>query len=85
MDSAITSLRDNAVLIDFYEHDVMSIGKITLEYIVTKALTDEASIIPAWRFWIGSDVDEMSLNRGKIIAIDATTGELIQGERGNTF
>jgi hypothetical protein len=85
LDTAITYLRDNAALIDFYEQDTMSIGKITLEYIVTKTLTDEASIVPAWRFWIGSSEDQMNLNRGKVIAIDATTGELIQGERGNSF
>ncbi len=85
LDTAITSLRDNAALIDFYEQNTMSIGKITLEYIVTKTLTDEAAIVPAWRFWIGSNEDQMNQNRGKIIAIDATTGELIQGERGNSF
>lgn len=85
LDSAITSLRDNAAMIDFYEQNTMSIGKITLEYMVTKTLTDEATIIPAWRFWIGSSEDQMNLNRGKVIAIDATTGELIQGERGNSF
>lgn len=85
LDTAIASLRDNATLIDFYEHNATSIGKITLEYIVTKTLTGEASVVPAWRFWIGSNEDEMNLNRGKVIAVDAITGELIQGERGNTF
>lgn len=85
LDTAITYLRDNATLIDFYEQNTMSIEKITLEYIVTKTMTDEASIILAWRFWIGSGEDQMNLNRGKIVAIDATAGELIQGERGNTF
>lgn len=85
LDTAITSLHDNAMLIDFYEHSTISIGKITLEYIVKKTLTDEASIIPAWRFWLGTDEDQINLNRSKIIAIDATTGELIQGERGNAF
>ena len=64
---------------------MLSIGKITLEYLVSQNMMGEASIIPVWRFWLGNTEDQMNLNRGKIIAVDAVTGELIQGERGHTF
>jgi len=82
---AAAVLSSNIAQVSFGDNEVLSIGKITLEYLVTQNMTGEASIIPVWRFWLGDTEDQMNLNRGRIFAIDAVTGELIQGERGHTF
>lgn len=85
VEAAAAVLSDNIVQVSFGDNEMLSIGKITLEYLVSQNMMGEASIIPVWRFWIGDTEDQMNLNRGKIIAVDAVTGELIQGERGHTF
>lgn len=84
-ETAVAVLSSNIAQVSFGENEMLSIGKITLEYLVTKNMMSETSIIPVWRFWLGGSEDQMNLNRGKILAVDAVTGELIQGERGHTF
>lgn len=85
VEAAAAVLSGNIAQVSFGDNEMLSIGKITLEYLVSQNMMGEASIIPVWRFWIGDTEDQMNLNRGKIIAVDAVTGELIQGERGHTF
>ena len=85
VEAAAAVLSGNIAQVSFGDNEMLSIGKITLEYLVSQNMMGEALIIPVWRFWIGDTEDQMNLNRGKIIAVDAVTGELIQGERGHTF
>ena len=85
VEAAVAVLSNNIAQVSFGESEMLSIGKITLEYLVTQNIMGETSIIPVWRFWLGDTEDQMNLNRGKIFAVDAVTGELIQGERGHTF
>lgn len=85
VEAAAAVLSGNIAQVSFGDNEMLSIGKITLEYLVSQNMMGEASIIPVWRFWNGDTEDQMNLNRGKIIAVDAVTGELIQGERGHTF
>ena len=85
VEAAAAVLSGNIAQVSFGDSEMLSIGRITLEYLVTQNMMGETSIIPVWRFWIGDTEDQMNLNRGKIIAVDAVTGELIQGERGHTF
>lgn len=85
IEAAVSALSNNIAQVSFEAGETQSIGKITLEYIVTKNMMGEASIVPAWRFWLGDTEDQMNLNRGSILAVDAITGDLMQGERGNTF
>lgn len=85
VEDAVTVLQENADLVDFYGRDTLSIGTISLEYVVTLTETQEAVVMPAWRFQIGSDDDEEMINRRQVLAINAATGELIQGERGMSF
>lgn len=77
-------LKNNADLISF-DTEELYVGSINLEYIVYNSLSGEAVITPAWRFCIGSTEEQMNIMRRNILAIDAVTGEIIQGERGNTF
>lgn len=85
VEAAAAVLSGNIAQVSFGDNEILPIGKITLEYLVTQNMMGEVSIIPVWRFWIGDTEDQMNLNRGKIFAVDAVTGELIQGERGHTF
>lgn len=85
LDDALSILSNNISQIVFEESSTMQIGKITLEYLVRKTITEEGYITPIWRFWLGDTDDQMNLMREKILAVDAVTGELIQEERGNTF
>ena len=73
-----------AARFDAYE-DSLSVGAISLEYIVTLTEMKEAIVVPAWRFNLGADNDSLEINRRRVLAIDATTGNLIQGERGMNF
>ena len=84
-ESAAAVLSHNIAQVSFGDNEILSIGKITLEYLVTQNKMGEASVIPVWKFWLGDTEDQMNLNRGRILAVDAVTGELIQGERGHTF
>ena len=85
LEDAVSTLRENAALIDFYGEDTLTVGAISLEYIVTLTETQEAVVVPAWRFQIGSDDDALMINRMRVLAVNAVTGELIQGERGMNF
>ena len=85
LEDAVSILRENAALIDFYGEDALTVGAISLEYIVTLTETQEAVVVPAWRFQIGSDDDALMINRVRVLAVNAVTGELIQGERGMNF
>ena len=85
LEDAVSTLQENAALIDFYGEDSLTVGAISLEYIVTLSETQEAVVVPAWRFQIGSDDDSMMINRVRVLAVNAVTGELIQGERGINF
>lgn len=84
VDEAMSRLKNNSIQISFDE-DLITIGKVTFEYVVVNTIEGEAKPTPVWRFLIGSSDEEMSLNRDKIIAIDAITGDIICDERGNTF
>lgn len=85
LEDAVSTLQENATLIDFYGEDTLTVGAISLEYIVTLTETQEAVVVPAWRFQIGSDDDALMINRMRVLAVNAVTGELIQGERGMNF
>lgn len=86
LEDAVSTLQENAALIDFYGEDTLTVGAISLEYIVTLTETQEAVVVPAWRFQIGSDDDDaLMINRVRVLAVNAVTGELIQGERGMNF
>lgn len=85
LEDAVSILQENATLIDFYGEDTLTVGAISLEYIVTLTETQEAVVVPAWRFQIGSDDDALMINRMRVLAVNAVTGELIQGERGMNF
>lgn len=85
LEDAVASLRENTSLIDFYGEDTLSVGAISLEYIVTLTETQEAVAIPAWRFQIGTNDNSLMINRRRVLAVNAVTGELIQGERGRSF
>lgn len=85
IEAAVAALKSNIARVGFDGEETKSVRKITLEYIVVQNIMGEISVVPAWRFWLGDTEDQMNNNRDKIFAIDATTGELIQGERGNTF
>ena len=85
LEDAVSTLQESAALIDFYGGDTLTVGAISLEYIVTLTETQEAVIVPAWRFQIGLDDDTLTINRTRVLAVNAVTGELIQGERGMSF
>ena len=85
LEEALEILRENVALINFYGEDSLSVGAISLEYIVTLTEMKEAIVVPAWRFNLGADNDSLEINRRRVLAIDATTGNLIQGERGMNF
>lgn len=85
LEEALEILRENVALINFYGEDSLSVGAISLEYIVTLTEMKEAIVVPAWRFNLGADNDSLEINRRRVLAIDAITGNLIQGERGMNF
>ena len=58
---------------------------ITLEYMVVKDMYGEPSIVPVWRFLIGSDGDEQSILGDRYIAVNALNGDLIVCRRRNTL
>ncbi len=83
LEEAMTELQENASLVNFYDEDHLSIGAVSMEYIVIKTKAQKVTtVVPAWRFQIGSDDDSLMINRRKILAVNAITGELIQGKRG---
>lgn len=59
----------------------LPISKITFEYI----LGYDKSVIPCWRFYIGSSEDEQNRFGEYILAVDAVSGKIIQERRRHTF
>ena len=92
LDEAISILNGNASVLDltnltlenFYT-DTIPVSSITLEYMVVKDMYGEPSIVPVWRFLIGSDSDEQSILGDRYIAVNALNGDLIVCRRRNTF
>jgi len=82
--AAVDDLSNNISQVSL-SSDAITVSKISLEYIVVKNLADEPIIVPAWRFLIGATDDQINQNRSLILAVNAISGELIQGERGTTF
>lgn len=89
LEKATQSLKDNKLLISFEGLDIdeqeITISKITFEYIVIKDLYENVSVVPSWRFYIGCNESERNYYGNRILAINATNGDLIQGTRGDTF
>lgn len=86
-EAAIKLLKENAWQISFQDFDnsTLYVNKIVLEYIVVNSNDGSANIRPTWRFIVGENNDQINLYRDRIIAIDAITGDIIQGRRGDTF
>lgn len=92
LDEAISSLNGNSSVLDltnlnlenFYT-DTIPVNGITLEYMVVKDMYGEPSIVPVWRFLIGSDSDEQSILGDRYIAVNALNGDLIVCRRRHTF
>ena len=92
LDEAISILNGNASVLDltdltlgnFYT-DTIPVTGITLEYMVIKDMYGEPSIVPVWRFLIGSDSDEQSILGDRYIAVNALNGDLIICRRRHTF
>ena len=92
LDEAISILNGNASVLDmtnltlenFYT-DTIPVSSITLEYMVVKDMYGEPSIVPVWRFLIGSDSDEQSILGDRYIAVNALNGDLIVCRRRHTF
>ena len=92
LDEAISILNGNASVLDltnltlenFYT-DTIPVSSITLEYMVVKDMYGEPSIVPVWRFLIGSDYDEQNILGDRYIAVNALNGDLIVCRRRNTF
>lgn len=92
LDEAISILNGNTSVLDltnltlenFYT-DTIPVSSITLEYMVVKDMYGEPSIVPVWRFLIGSDSDEQSILGDRYIAVNALNGDLIVCRRRHTF
>lgn len=92
LDEAISSLNGNSSVLDltnltlenFYT-DTVPVTGITLEYMVVKDMYGEPSIVPVWRFLIGSDSDEQNILGDRYIAVNALNGDLIVCRRRNTL
>lgn len=99
VEQAVDVLKDNAMQISFDEFgyfgsdgafislvgDELTVSSITLEYIVVNQADWTAQIVPAWRFNVGQTDDERNLLRDRVIAVNAVTGEIIQGRRSYNF
>ena len=92
LDEAISILNGSTAVLDltnltlenFYT-DTIPVSSITLEYMVVKDMYGEPSIVPVWRFLIGSDSDEQSILGDRYIAVNALNGDLIVCRRRHTF
>lgn len=85
LEDALSALRDQIDLVSFYGQERLTVGAISLEYIVVLTEMQQPIITPAWRFQLGAGADSRSINRVRVLAVDAVTGDLIQGERGVNF
>ena len=92
LDEAISILNGNTSVLDltnlnlenFYTNTIPVTG-IALEYMVVKDMYGEPSIVPVWRFLIGSDYDEQNILGDRYIAVNALNGDLIVCRRRNTI
>ena len=80
------ALRNKVELISINDYEKyftgsLPITKITFEYI----LGYDKSVIPCWRFYIGSSEDEQNRFGEYILAVDAVSGKIIQERRRHTF
>lgn len=99
VEQAVDVLKENVMQISFDEFgyfgsdgafislvdDELLVRSITLEYIVINQADWTAQVMPAWRFNEGRTDDEMNLFRDRVIAVNAVTGEIIQGRRNYNF
>ena len=86
LSEAIDILRNKVELISINDYEEyftgsLPITKITFEYI----LGYDKSVIPCWRFYIGSSEDEQNRFGEYILAVDAVGGKIIQERRRHTF
>lgn len=89
LDAAIASLEKNASLINtsaLFIDEICSstipVSEITFEYIVERGVDFDYTIVPIWRFQIGSTEEERLIYRDRIIAVNALTGDIISERRG---
>lgn len=59
----------------------IAVSKIALEYFVMQGTEGNGIIIPIWRFYIGSDAEQINRFRDRVIAVNALTGEVIMRRR----
>lgn len=99
VEQAVNILRENAAQISFEAFynlvgdnefdklvgDELFIGSITLEYIIMNQVDGTVQIVPAWRFNVGRTDTEMNQLRDRVVAVNAVTGEIIQGRRNFNF
>ena len=99
VEQAVNILRENAAQISFEAFynlvgdnefdklvgDELFIGSITLEYIIMNQVDGTVQIVPAWRFSVGQTDTEMNQLRDRVVAVNAVTGEIIQGRRNFNF
>ena len=86
LSEAIDILRNKVELISINDYEKyftgsLPITKITFEYI----LGYDKSVIPCWRFYIGSSEDDRNRFGEYILAVDAVSGKIIQERRRHTF
>lgn len=86
LSEAIDILRNKVELISINDYEKyftgsLPITKITFEYI----LGYDKSVIPCWRFYIGSSEDDQNRFGQYILAVDAVSGKIIQERRRHTF
>lgn len=73
---AVERLQKNKDSLDPGDHNTILIGNICPEYLVVEQ--DGVHVIaPVWRFEIGGTEEERILNRNRILAVHAFTGEVI--------
>ena len=89
-EEAVNIIKDNSILISTSlinaSQDTINIKKMSLEYVVIYDYENSCDCItPVWRFQIGANDDERNLYRDRILAVNATNGEIIQERRENEF
>ncbi len=89
VDEALSYLEKYSSIIDcdYFETDelfpgVIPVTEITFEYLVLQGTDMNYTVTPVWRFQIGETEEQRLMNRDKVIAINALTGDLIAELRG---